>query len=180
MGIRHQIFIVFGSVILSVQSVVAADATLSNARKMEQGGDFKKATELLTAAIKKNGVAEELRREYQWETEWMNRVRQDYNLTEERLFQKLSASVKGLTKEEFGAWMKERRFDGRKIDGEMRYMGTSINNLFWRHQDLDYRRQPPKDVAAYHRSLFETTHRIKAAALQEKKLMFLRHALNAR
>ncbi|MDB6026413.1 MAG: Transglutaminase domain protein [Verrucomicrobiales bacterium] len=173
MGTFNQFFLICGLAILSVSRVGAADATLTNARKLEKSGDFKKATELLAEASKKHGLSAELNREYQWETELMERIRQDYGLSEERLFQKLSAAVKGLTKDEFNAWMKEHRFDGRKIDGEMRYVVTSINNLFWRHPDLNSRRQPPKELAAYHRSLFDTAHRVKTAALEEKKALVL-------
>ncbi len=172
MGYTQRLLIGF-SLIGFFCRVIAADTVLVNARKLEGSGEYKQATKLLTDALKKKGLPQDTRREYEWQIEWMNRVRQDYSLTEETLYQKLSAAVKGLTRSEFEAWLKEHRFDDRKIDGEVRYVGTSVSNLFWRHPDLNERRQPPKDVAAYHEAMLNNARRVKTAAADQKKPLVL-------
>ncbi len=147
----------------------AADATLAKAKALEAKGEFKNATELLTEKLKDKDLSETARHDYEWEIDWMGRVQQDYGWTEETLRKRLNSSVKGVTSDEIDAWMKEGRFDGRKIDGEMRYTVTSVNNLFWRRPDLEPRRQPAKDNASYHRALLDTARRVKKAALEQKK-----------
>ena len=175
MGNLYKFFVVL-SLIFCAQVAPAVDATLIKAKALESKGEFKEATALLTEKLKDKKLGESTRREYEWEIDWMGRVRQDYGWTEETLFKRLSASVKALTPEEFQAWIKERRFDGQKIDGEMRYTVTSVNNLFWRRPDLESRRQAAKDLTSYHQALLDTARRVKTAVADQKKpLVFPTH-----
>lgn len=163
--------------VLSVGFLVAAASAKNELpigfQKLKAKGDFKAAAAMLHQALKKPGLSVEKKQAIEWQIEQMERIRQDYPFTEDQLFQALAKSVNGLTKEEFAAWLKESRFDYLMIDGEKRFVGTSVSNLFWRHADLEARRQPAKEVAAYHRSLLETARRVKRTALQEGKPLVL-------
>src|SRR5262249_49270808 len=109
---------VTGLVSLSISSLIAAAADdFTRAKELEESGEFAKATTILKDALHSGKVPDDLRRKYEWQIDWMERVRQDYSESTDALFNSLTNAVKNLTREEFDGWVKEGRFDGRKIDG---------------------------------------------------------------
>lgn len=79
-----------------------------------------------------------------YELERSRRIRKDYSLTEERLIEALSESIRDFTVEEFHQWEEEGRFDVKMIDGEKRFVGPSRSNLFFRYPDIRARRIEPR------------------------------------
>ncbi|MEP6664182.1 MAG: transglutaminase domain-containing protein, partial [Verrucomicrobiota bacterium] len=146
-----------------------ADAVVA-ARASCEKGDFKEAGEILETALHApTDQPEAGLKQIAYEMDLIKRVRQDYSLTETQLFQKLSGAVKDLQRTEFDAWVKQGRFDGRMMDGEKRYVGTSVSNLFFRHPELNPRRLPPKNDSDYQKQLLENARAIKMAAARQKK-----------
>lgn len=144
---------------------------LTTARTLREQGDFAKATQILQKALADNSGANGGSldpKNAAYEIELIERIRQDYSLNEKELFQNLSDSVKNLSRAEFETWLKEGRFDSRVIDGERRFTGTSVSNLYFRHPELNARRKIPKDDAAYQRATLENLRAIKAAAKKEQ------------
>lgn len=103
------------------------------------------------------------------ETEIKRRIRIDYSLTEEELFQKLNNSLDELTRDEFNSWLREGRFDSQTFDGVRRFVGTSVSNLFWRHPELEARRRVPLERPAYLVSLLGDARKVKAVAAEQKR-----------
>ena len=102
------------------------------------------------------------------EIEIQRRLRIDYSLTEDELFQKLNNSINQLTHDEFNGWLREGHFDHQTFDGIRYFVGNSVSNLFWRHPELEARRRVPLDRPAYLASLLTEARKVKAAAAAGK------------
>ncbi|HSY18657.1 MAG TPA: transglutaminase-like domain-containing protein, partial [Candidatus Acidoferrales bacterium] len=107
-----------------------------------------KATAVITMVLAETNLPSSERRELEKELDRLPRIRLDYPLTHDALFEKLKASVSGLTREEFEGWIAAKRFDVRMIDGEERFMASSVANLFFRYPELNPRRTPLHEEAA--------------------------------
>src|SRR5690349_326273 len=133
-------------VLASFHSIADTDV-VPHANQLELSGKFKDAAAALTKALESKSTNASDRKELQFELDRLERIKKDFPYTAEELFNELKGSVKNLTREEFDAWTKEGRFDSREIDGERRFMSSSVSNLFFRYPELNPRRMPPKDTA---------------------------------
>jgi transglutaminase-like putative cysteine protease len=154
--------------VLTVSAAVAADFTLQQADSLEQQGDFKQGAALLTGAINQAPTNSPERKTLEFELDRLDRIKKDFPYTKSSLFNELKTSVKGLTEQEFDGWVAEGRFDSRVIDGERRFMASSISNLFFRYPELNPRRTPPKDTRKVDLASWETVVAIKKAAREQK------------
>src|SRR5262249_40227409 len=136
----------------------AADQSevLSQADRLEQAGHFREAAAVLTHALATATTPSVERKQLEFELDRLDRIRKDFPFTQEQLYQDLNKSVKDLTLSEYEQWVREGRFDSRQIDGEQRFMASSISNLFFRYPELYGRRIPPKDSAALETLHWET------------------------
>jgi len=157
---------------LSVAIAVQADV-LSDAARLEAEGQFNQAAASLTNALNDNSVREATRKQIEWEADRLERIRKDYRLTKKALFNDVKASVKDFSEEEFEKWIAEGRFDSREIDGERRFMGSSVSNLYFRYPELEARRVKPKDTTKFEKARLAAVQSIKQAALAEKKTYVL-------
>ena len=148
-------------------SLLANTPDLEKANSLELKGQFKEAAALLETQIKASSGDEKKKLEF--ELDRLDRIRKDFNLTKDDLFDEVKGSISGLTRDEFEKWVTEGRFDSREIDGKRYYVGTSVSNLFFRHPELDSRRTPPKKTAARDKAHYEACVEIKKAALAEGK-----------
>lgn len=154
--------------LLTLASVpVFASPALDEAAALADKGDFKQAAGVLGTALKDPKLAAPERKQLQWERDRLLRIRNDYSLTKEGLYRSLSQSVKSLTRPEFEKWLADGWFDGRVIDGTMRYVGTSVSNLFFRHPEMNARRTPPKDDSKEQRERLAMEREIVAATKKE-------------
>ena len=141
---------------------------LSEAGDLETHGRFKEAAAMLTKALGNTELSGSNRKMVEFELDRLNRIKYDFSLSRTQLYEKLKASVAELTNEEFEKWLKEGRFDRRVIDGEELFPTTSVSNLFFRYQELNPRRRPPKDMAGIARRYWESCTAIKKAAAEQK------------
>jgi len=135
---------------------------------LEANGRFQEAAEVLRRVLKAENTSPANKKEWEFELDRLERIKKDYPYTKAELFSELKKSVKDLTVAEFEQWISEGRFDVREIDGERRFMGSSVSNLFFRYPELNPRRLPPKDTTKHDRMVWETCIAIKQAALSEK------------
>ncbi len=140
---------------------------LDDAAALQDRGEFKKADAVLAAALKATDLPAEQRKKMEWEKDRIQRIRNDYSLTEDSLYPKVAGSVKNLKRSEFQKWVDQGWFDGRVIDGKMYYVGTSISNLFFRHAELKSRRTPPKDDSQEQKDRLQMVRDIVAATKKE-------------
>ncbi|HTB85342.1 MAG TPA: transglutaminase-like domain-containing protein [Candidatus Sulfotelmatobacter sp.] len=125
--------------------LLAANNIPDEVRQQEAAGNFKRVAVLLQPAIADTNTPAAERRQLAFELDRLDRIRLDYPLTHAALKKKLQASVRDFTDAEFDQWLAEKRFDVRMIDGEERFMISSVPNLFWRYPELNPRRTPPKN-----------------------------------
>ena len=151
-----------------------AGAALDRAAGFEADGFFAQAEGILQAQLALTNINWDERRQLEFAADRLGRIRWlDYPLTRERRFSKsCEASVRDLTPKEFEQWIAEKRFDVRTIDGEERFMGSSVANLFFRYPKLNPRRTPPKDEA-FEIPLWQTCHAIREAAEEQGKSQVL-------
>jgi len=145
-----------------------AESPVQKAEVLELQGDFKGATRLLTESLQSN-LSRPERKDVAFELDRLERIRKDYPSTHAELFAALKKSVRNLTEEEFSRWVAEGWFDSREIDGERRFMGSSVSNLYFRHPELESRRIESKDRSQYEPSLLSAIREIAKAAAAEGK-----------
>ena len=153
-------------VLTAVSCVAASSRALREAAQQADAGDFAKAESTLGVAIAKER-SEAQRKILDFERERLGRIRKDYKLTQPELFSALTNAVRDLTETEFEQWLSEGRFDSRVIDGVLRFVGTSVSNLFFRHPALNARRIKARSSEALDRSILENALAIQAVARRE-------------
>jgi transglutaminase-like putative cysteine protease len=159
--------------VIGSMNAFADTDVMSHANQLELSGKFKEAAASLTKALDSNTLRKPDRKKLEFALDRLERIKKDYPYNAEELFNELKGSVKNLTREEFDQWVKEGRFDSREIDGQRRFMTSSVSNLFFRYPDLNPRRTPPKETAELEQQRLETVRTIKKAALDEKKAYVL-------
>jgi len=152
---------------LGASTAFGISAAAQKANDLELKGHFKEAANTLNVAVKTADPSQ--KKELEFELDRLERIKKDFPYTKEQLFAELKNSVKALTSEEFESWVKEGRFDSREIDDKRHFMGSSVNNLFFRYPELNPRRTPPKKTAALDKAHYDASVEIKKAALAEKK-----------
>lgn len=152
---------------------------MAQAERLELQGDFKGASRILAGALKETTLPTSSRKSLEFELDRLERIRKDYPLTKDKLFARLKESVRDLSASEFEGWVTEGRFDSRKIDGEQRFMVSSVSNLFFRYPELNPRRLPPRDTTQHDQASLETCRVIMSAARKEKRPYVLPRQLNA-
>jgi transglutaminase-like putative cysteine protease len=156
-------------VMLTATASLAQPNVLERVNALELKGQFKQASSLLTNSLAAQSLSPADRKTLQFELDRLARIKKDFPFTKDQLFKELQHSVKNITHDEFERWVAEGRFDTREIDDEAKFMTTSVSNLFFRYQELEPRRQPPKDRATLDKTHYEAVAEIKRAALSEKK-----------
>ena len=141
----------------------------SDVNTLELHGRFREAAVALDLALKDPALPPAERARLTFERDRLERVKLDYPFSNEALYRALADSVRELTRQEFNQWVREGRFDSREIDGEQRFMASSVSNLYFRYPELDGRRQPPRSTAELARQRWETCVAIQKAARTEKR-----------
>jgi transglutaminase-like putative cysteine protease len=165
-------FIAVWSSVVAVATCPGQESAIDRADSLERQGKFKEASAILTdamAGVKGNSLAETQGLKLEFELDRLERIRKDYPYSKETLFNDLKKSVKDLTSQEFEKWIAEGRFDSREIDGERRFMASSVSNLFFRYVELNSRRIPLRDNSKKDKNALDTCVAIKQAVLAEKK-----------
>src|SRR6266487_5663747 len=140
------------SVSLAAMVACFAQATvLDQASRLEVQGQLTQAADVLTDALDDKSLPTAQRKQLEFELDRLERIRKDFSFTKDELFTALKKSVKHLTADEFEHWVAEGRFDSREIDGQRRFMSSSVSNLFFRYPELNARRIPPKDTTKHDR-----------------------------
>ena len=164
----------FRALILSVSLLAATvgaaeNKIISQTDQLEAQGRLKEAAEVLTRALAENPPGAADHKLLEFELDRLERIRKDYRLTREALFNELKDSVKDVTADEFTRWIAEGRFDVREIDGELRFMNSSVSNLYCRHAELEARRIRAKDTAQFEKAVLATCQSVQQAARSEAK-----------
>jgi transglutaminase-like putative cysteine protease len=137
--------------------------------QLEAQGQFREAAALASRALEDSSLPAAERRHLAFELDRLERIRRDFPFTKESLFAALKNSVKDLRAEEYDQWIDQGRFESREIDGERRFMVSSVPNLFFRYPELESRRVPPRDAVRLEQSRWETCVAIKKAAQAQKR-----------
>jgi transglutaminase-like putative cysteine protease len=142
----------------------ASRSVLQEAEQLELAGRFREAAQLLTNALVSAASSPSRRARIEFELDRLERIRKDFPLTRETLLERLRAAVRDVTPDEFERWLAEGRFDSRVIDGETRFMRSSVRNLFYRYPELEARQLNAPDPGPVERARLETCRAIARAA----------------
>jgi transglutaminase-like putative cysteine protease len=172
----------FGTLVLlvilagcSTERMDSPDKAISHATTLRERGDFNGAAAMLGDALKAPDLSAAQRKALECQIDVLGRIKQDYSLTKDDLFKKLSNSVKDLTPAEFGQWIAEGRFDSKTIEGRTRFVGSSVSNLFFRYPELTSRRLDKKDDVTEQKSRLEICRAIKRASHNQQTPYVLPH-----
>jgi transglutaminase-like putative cysteine protease len=156
--------------LLTTMVAFGADTNLLNeVNQLELKGRFRQASMDIKNALEDQSLPATQRKRLEFELDRLERIKKDFPFTKDELLAELKKAVKDITAEEYESWVNEGRFDSREIDGELRFMSSSVSNLFFRYPQLNPRRIPRKDRAALDKAHYEAVATIKKAALAEKK-----------
>ncbi|HEV2319323.1 MAG TPA: transglutaminase-like domain-containing protein [Verrucomicrobiae bacterium] len=150
-------------------SILTADTTddaLANAAILETDGTFSAASNVLNGALSATSQGAQHKR-IEFELDRLNRICQDFSLSQDDLFNALRQSVRGLTTSEFEQWVREGRFDSRVIDGRRWFMRASVSNLYFRYPALNARRLDGSDRTNLVNAFLASCRAIRQAALSE-------------
>lgn len=156
-------------IICSMPSILSADTTdgaLAKAALLELDGHFIDASNVLNTALAAASPGTE-HKQIEFELDRLNRILQDFSLSQDDLFNALQQSVSGLTTNEFQQWVREGRFDSRVIDGRRWFMRASVSNLYFRYPDLYARRMDGGNRAKLPHAFLASCRAIKQAALSQ-------------
>ncbi len=146
-------------------SLQGQENILRRAAQLEEEGKFKEAaTELQKPLTENYSLSSEERKKLEFEVDRLERIKQDYSMTKDRLYTQVEKSIKGVTPAEFERWIAEGKFDIRTIDGSQYFIGVSRSNLFWRYPEIAARRINPPDESAFERAVWESCVAIKKAS----------------
>ena len=148
---------------------IAAVPATDQAIALEEKGDFRGATNILQKALQEKPSASREAQQLAFELDRLQRIRMDFPLTRSELFAALRESMTHLAEPEFDQWLKEGRFDSREIDGERRFMVSSVSNLYFRHPELEPRRRTPRNPPSLQAARWQTSAAIKKAAIAQKQ-----------
>jgi transglutaminase-like putative cysteine protease len=154
---------------LTAAHLAAQTPEIDRASQLELQGRFREASQVLSNALASTTLSGNLRKQHEFELDRLGRIRQDFPLTQESLFEALNRAVKGLTRREYERWIREGRFDSREIDGRRYFMVSSVSNLFFRYPELNARRLPPRDTAALEKQHWRTCQEIQEAVKAQKR-----------
>ena len=154
---------------------VSPDEALAKASPLIETGDFRKATVILRNALYQPGVSEADAKKLSHQIDMLRRVHEDYSFTRAELYDAISDAVSELTPRQFNRWVNEGRFDGRRIDGKMYYVNTSVANLFFRYPDVVKRRVDGHYNVPEQKGRLAISRAIRKAALEEKTPYVLPH-----
>lgn len=168
----------FGAVVVGVivinartsrsEEVEAMERILREVARLEAAGQFVSAERMLSGKLTELESGRETeRRRLEFERERLGWIRRDFRLGRAELFERVGAMVSRLSPEEFDRWIEEGRFDRRTIDGEERFFGSSVANLFFRYPELETRRIPPKRTGALPEAYWRNAEAIRGAAVEE-------------
>jgi transglutaminase-like putative cysteine protease len=160
-------FALWLAALLVSANALAGTNFIQAARDLEDRGQFAEAAARLQKSIADPDITSAERKKIEFELDRLDRIRLDYPFTRAELFEKLQAAIRDVSANEFEKWIAEKRFDERMIDGEERFMISSVANLFYRHPDLNSRRVTPKNQS-FQKALWENCDAIQTAATLEK------------
>ena len=138
----------------------AEPPVLAEAGQLEAEGQFTNAAARLRAELRNPDLSGRQRRLIEYDLDRLDRIRKDYPLTREALWEALDQALRDASPEEFERWVTENRFDRRVMDGEERFMASSVSNLFFRYPELAGRRLKPGESAEYQRRVWRNCRNI--------------------
>lgn len=152
-----------------------AGPALQQAAALRDHGDFQGAAAILDQALAAPDLSAAELKQLAFQRDLLHRIKNDYSLTTEALFNKLAASVKDLTRQEFEQWLASGWFDSRIIDGQTFFVDTSVSNLFFRHPEFKPRRLNGRDDSPEQKGRLEISRAIKKAAREQGTPYVLPH-----
>jgi transglutaminase-like putative cysteine protease len=141
------------------------DKPIADAVALRDQGEFEKATRLLQTWLDQNtsGVETADRRAVEFEIERIRRIRQDYQVTRERLLKQMEDRLTTFTAAELDTLEREGKLDVQLIDGQKLYANTSASNLLQRVAELRARRKDKSPSKSYQRLFDQMVQAEKAA-----------------
>ncbi|MDB6023423.1 MAG: Transglutaminase domain protein [Pedosphaera sp.] len=148
--------------------LLAQPYIVNNASQLEKNGHFNEAAALLQKSIKAGQASPAELKTLEFELDRLERIRQDYPLTREDLYNQIKASLKDLMPAEFDGWVKSGWFIQREIDGKTLFFNSEPRNIYFRHPELNARRVEPMNDRERERTRLEIVKAIKKASAAEK------------
>ncbi len=151
-------------VVLACFPARAQTDVLSRVEKLEATGKFQQADGLIQETLKLHSTAET--EPLKFELERMSRIRKDYSLKEEDVYNQLHANITNLTSREFSGWISKGWVDLKEIDGKTCFFRYAADNLYYRHPELRARGSHPDEEKTRdgERELLQFVRAVKAEA----------------
>ncbi len=140
------------------------EVIVAEAQRLARSGDFAAAERIVDEALAAGSSGAPGMRPLEAERQRLAAMRMDYPLTREMLRAAVRQALSDFDAREFEQWLREGRFDSRRIDGETRYSASSVSNLFFRYPALESRRRQPRPRENLARAYLRDAREITRAA----------------
>ena len=110
---------------------------LTSVAELQERGEFSAAENRIATFLSEHpDLNSTMVRNLRFEIERGRRIRLDYRLSEDVVYERIRARLDSVSREEFDRWQDQGRFDTLRIDGEKRFVNPSVSNLLFRYPEL--------------------------------------------
>lgn len=110
-----------------------------NIQSLINNGEYAKAQQCFREEMAKTSD-ESIREFYSIQSEILDRIKYDFRKTESMIIEQLKAEIPDVSIDEINKWNKEKKLEGKIIDGQMMYFNNAVRNLFILSQEARDRR----------------------------------------
>ncbi len=142
-------------------SMTDLDTILDQIESLQEAGKIEAAKETASKAIASRDWPAEQKRQLEYEIVRSDRILLDYRQTKEDLLETLTRRVEDFSPDEFDNWFNKGYFDFKVIEGEMRFVGPSVSNLFKRYPEEFNNRRTREQSYTWRNFLLEHARRVK-------------------
>jgi hypothetical protein len=141
-------------------------------RNLIETGQFAQAIEKLEALKASGGdLARGLdTKTLAWQIEKLRRYERDYSLTRAELLDELKERMRNFNEDELDTWIEQGLVDRMRIDGQVRFAGSTVSNLFFLSADLR-RRDNDESEGALQKYVSELVSTLQADHEREGKTL---------
>jgi hypothetical protein len=111
-------------------SVADGQTSFPDINQEIEAGNFTKAQQLIAVQISEQNLSAKQKYELQFQSELLDRIRQDFNRDEKYVRDALSKYYPNLTDQQLREWERSNELEMKIIDGQKKYFWNAVLNLF--------------------------------------------------
>ncbi len=161
-------FILAGAFFVSCSKVIERPVDFGKINRLQASGEFKRVKNVCDSIKAHQKLTDGQIRKLDSIVEIGNRVKLDFRFTEKEIKEKLSKFFPDLDSATMQKWEYTRKLEMRRIDGEKRYFGNAVPNLFRLDDNARLSKEKVDGIKADSLDLFCLAHTQKVIEATKK------------